>query len=556
MDIGDICIAVATQNLRVEDESHGMGLDMLGNTAQVDGGCPPGDMDGRISTAGVHGRHARRARCMVKDAWGKKFSCGRPIPQAQLVNEDPRKAVLAAHGLSLPSAATAAILSPFALPLTGAFAASSSSMQPRYHEASLMVTGQAQGQVHTSDRSTMQPHSNVQRSSEHRSRKKRHWEAQAYAQPPLINITEQRSDVVVMDKGMPPAEVVVPIRMPATAPALMPAPSARMAPPPPPSAWIPAPPPPPSIAYCTSPAIDKPLMEFVAPPAYVGPMHPMEPPHEDVAYINTPPRTIRGDHLPFMTAEPNPGTHHHTEPIDKLLDHGVLEAPHVELTAPCTQPPAYRLPPAYAHHHPPLRSISEVGDDPHGGYTGPSPLTSLGAAAMPCTTPVGLRMTPVVLRHLLQLHNFGVSGREDALLPVPPFHLPYHLYHQAGNFRGLVNLTPRASRPTDEPPNNHWRCSVKNSFLHVELTDDSDDTYDGTCSQRSSSVSSRLDYEEPTEERNPGHPEGNGPEGNGPDEAMPGNMGQPPEIIGTSSTGSVWLARPLLWPLAPDNGNA
>jgi len=55
-------------------------------------------------------------------------------------------------------------------------------------------------------------------------------------------------------------------------------------------------------------------------------------------------------------------------------------------------------------------------------------------------------------------------------------------------------------------PECRWNCSVKNSFVHVEFSYDSDSTDDqGACdggsSQRSSSVPSRLDYAEQAEER-------------------------------------------------------
>jgi len=60
-----------------------------------------------------------------------------------------------------------------------------------------------------------------------------------------------------------------------------------------------------------------------------------------------------------------------------------------------------------------------------------------------------------------------------------------------------------------------WRCSVKNSFLHVEYSDnsdggsnaDGDDCHDGGSSQRSSSVPSRLDRDDYLEEFQKRHPE-------------------------------------------------
>jgi len=67
--------------------------------------------------------------------------------------------------------------------------------------------------------------------------------------------------------------------------------------------------------------------------------------------------------------------------------------------------------------------------------------------------------------------------------------------------------SPRARAPMGPQghPDLRWRCSVKNSFLHVEMGDDSeeegDDGKDDGSSQRSSSVPSRFDHEEYWEER-------------------------------------------------------
>jgi len=54
-------------------------------------------------------------------------------------------------------------------------------------------------------------------------------------------------------------------------------------------------------------------------------------------------------------------------------------------------------------------------------------------------------------------------------------------------------------------PDLKWKCSVKNSFLHLDIGCDSDSTddggsWDGNSSQRSSSVPCRLDHHEPVEE--------------------------------------------------------
>mmetsp|Transcript_109755 Transcript_109755/g.321301 ORF Transcript_109755/g.321301 Transcript_109755/m.321301 type:complete len:958 (-) Transcript_109755:96-2969(-) len=71
---------------------------------------------------------------------------------------------------------------------------------------------------------------------------------------------------------------------------------------------------------------------------------------------------------------------------------------------------------------------------------------------------------------------------------------------------------PPATAPPGGAPGSdfRWRCSVKNSFLHVELSNNSEDindeswdaaSRDGGSSQRSSSVPSRFDHEDISEER-------------------------------------------------------
>lgn len=74
--------------------------------------------------------------------------------------------------------------------------------------------------------------------------------------------------------------------------------------------------------------------------------------------------------------------------------------------------------------------------------------------------------------------------------------------------RGRVGGNVRGRQPASIPGGHmdfQWRCSVKNSFLHVELSDNSDDepddSWDGGSSQRSSSVPSRFDREEQHEVR-------------------------------------------------------
>merc|ERR1711972_145097 len=74
----------------------------------------------------------------------------------------------------------------------------------------------------------------------------------------------------------------------------------------------------------------------------------------------------------------------------------------------------------------------------------------------------------------------------------------------AGYGRGGLSRAPLFERSL-RAPGVKWNCSVKNSFLHVEIGYDSDSTddhgsWDGGSSQRSSSVPSRLDYAEPAEE--------------------------------------------------------
>jgi len=123
-----------------------------------------------------------------------------------------------------------------------------------------------------------------------------------------------------------------------------------------------------------------------------------------------------------------------------------------------------------------------------------NPIAALDACAGAVETPRPTREADAALE--FPLRSWLVCGGEEQVLTSP--------LGGERTTRGRSACSPLAdgSRRSTDPK---WNCSVKNSFLHVDVGYDSDSTddyssSDGGSSQRSSSVPSRLDYAEPAGE--------------------------------------------------------
>lgn len=142
---------------------------------------------------------------------------------------------------------------------------------------------------------------------------------------------------------------------------------------------------------------------------------------------------------------------------------------------------------ASARHQPALPSSAYpwIHEDP-------SPLATIREVGNPMLPPdmlVKVPDTPLAA---------GSVDPYDMGLDVAPTYMP-------GSASGALQPMPGVGMPGSF----QWRCSVKNSFLHVECSDDNsegskdqEEAADDRSSQRSSSVPSRFDYDENWEDMN------------------------------------------------------
>merc|ERR1711879_401440 len=96
----------------------------------------------------------------------------------------------------------------------------------------------------------------------------------------------------------------------------------------------------------------------------------------------------------------------------------------------------------------------------------------------------------------MAVQDFTPTYRPGITEKFPPQVIPFLDYQM-----GRRDSTLRTRLPLENPGHAdfQWRCSVKNSFLHMEISDNSDEDFEPDASswdssQRSSSVPSRLGH--------------------------------------------------------------
>merc|ERR1719382_1204992 len=148
-------------------------------------------------------------------------------------------------------------------------------------------------------------------------------------------------------------------------------------------------------------------------------------------------------------------------------------------------------------------------------FTSPTPLCTINERAIPTMVDAQqLACMPIPRAPVPRLparRSLPLSAVEE-LAPTydhglvdqyPPGPIPFFDPQQGRQANSQGNtLRTRFPLGNSSPSHNdfQWRCSVKNSFLHVEMSDNSDeepdDSWDGGSSQRSSSVPSRQTHDE------------------------------------------------------------